>query len=74
MDERSRRILTDLFGVFSRDDPSPVQLYPEDFRNSFAAGQRDRAACDYISGMTDGYAERLHQRLFTGLRVALREF
>lgn len=74
MDERSRRILTDLFKVFSREKPSPVQLYPEDFRPSFAAGLRERAACDYISGMTDGYAERLHQRLFTGLRVALREF
>ena len=74
MDARARRILEDLFEAFT--DKRAVPLYPEDFRPSFDDGseeRRARIACDYISGMTDSYAERMHLRLFSGNRVALFE-
>ena len=37
---------------------------PEDFRPVIEREGRERAACDYISGMTDGYAMEKYGQLF----------
>ena len=37
---------------------------PEDFRTVIEREGRERAACDYISGMTDGYAMEKYGQLF----------
>ena len=52
-------------------------MYPDDFSERFRdAGEelRHRIACDFITGMTDQYAERTWQRLFSGSRVALLDY
>ena len=77
LEARSERILKDLFDFHSK--PDALRAYPDDFRPDFrmAGGdseRRARVACDFLSGMTDQYAERLHQRLFSSGRVALLDY
>jgi dGTPase len=50
-------------------DGQLFQLLPEDAAEEIAraAGERERArlVCDFLAGMSDGYAARMYQRLFT---------
>jgi len=80
LESRAEVILSKLFEYFSKE--SALNAYPEGFRASFSAAldggpRREaiaRVACDYISGMTDEYAQRLYRRLFTADRSALHDF
>ena len=60
MSTKARRIIHELFEVFIRD----TALMPEEFQLR-AASDKARGVADYIAGMTDRYAIREHQRLFT---------
>ena len=53
-------ILSRLYGYYT-DRPEKL---PEDFRSVVENEGRERAACDYISGMTDGYAMEKYGELF----------
>ncbi len=50
-------------------DGQDFQLLPEDAAAEISraeeAGQRARLVCDFLAGMTDGYAARMYKRLFT---------
>jgi dGTPase len=50
-------------------DGQDFQLLPEDAAAEIEAApveaQRARLVCDFLAGMTDGYASRMYQRLFT---------
>jgi dGTPase len=65
MTAKAQRIIKELFAVFLED----VRLMPDEFqaRALQEASQMDkaRAVADYIAGMTDRYAIKEHQRLFT---------
>lgn len=65
---RSQHKLLNLFDAFHTE---PTRLLPRNTRtrwqNAFdQQGQygADRVLCDYIAGMTDDYAERMHRNLF----------
>jgi len=70
MTAKAQRIVRELFAAFLAD----IRLMPDEFqaRALQEASQMDkaRAVADYIAGMTDRYAIREYQRLFT---VAERE-
>jgi dGTPase len=65
MSAKAQRIVRELFGIFMQDP----KLMPDDYHQR--GGQRlneedqARAVADYIAGMTDRYAIREYQRLFT---------
>ncbi|WP_194757275.1 anti-phage deoxyguanosine triphosphatase [Aliidiomarina indica] len=65
---RSQNMLLHLFDAFHAE---PTRLLPRNTRTRWERafsehGQQgaDRILCDYISGMTDDYAERMYRRLF----------
>ena len=61
MTSKSKRIVTDLFGIFMNGP----QLLPPDYQ--IASGEvteQARKVADYIAGMTDRYAMREYRRLF----------
>ncbi|MFA0442535.1 dGTPase [Vibrio sp. 10N.286.49.C2] len=63
---KGQQIIMDLFEAFSAD---PERLLPESTKAVWlqASGYQDqgmRVIADYISAMTDGYAQRMHQQLF----------
>lgn len=63
---KGQQIIMDLFEAFSAD---PERLLPESTCNLWkkACGQHDdgmRVIADYVSAMTDGYAQKMHQQLF----------
>lgn len=60
MTSKAKRIINDLFAAF-HSDPG---LLPSDYQRP-AGGNQPRAIADYIAGMTDRYAIREHQRLFS---------
>lgn len=60
MTSKAKRIINDLFTTF-HTDPG---LLPDDYQRPAGANQ-PRAIADYIAGMTDRYAIREHQRLFS---------
>ena len=60
MTSKAKRIINDLFAAF-HSDPG---LLPSDYQRA-AGGNQPRAIADYIAGMTDRYAIREHQRLFS---------
>lgn len=76
LEARADRVLEALFGVYSQE--SAEALYPEPFRSRFKVlhdnHSRARTACDFISGMTDDYAERVYSRIFSGNRAALTDY
>lgn len=44
----------------------PEKLIPQSsWEDGSTERSKERRVCDYISGMTDSYAERLYKRLFT---------
>jgi len=70
MTAKAQRIIKELFGVFLAD----IRLMPDEFQaralqdlGGQEASQMDkaRAVADYIAGMTDRYAIKEHQRIFT---------
>ncbi|MDX1538005.1 anti-phage deoxyguanosine triphosphatase [Arsukibacterium sp.] len=62
---RCQNMLLQLFDAFASD---PSRLLPlntqQRWHNANEHGQGMRVICDYISGMTDDYAERMHKTLF----------
>ncbi len=60
MTSKAKRIIAELFNAFI-NDPG---LLPDDYRPS-NPDMQPRVIADYIAGMTDRYAIREHQRLFS---------
>lgn len=60
MSVKAKRIIRELFGVFMDD----VSLMPDEYQ-ARATEDPARAVADYIAGMTDRYAIREYQRLFS---------
>lgn len=62
---RGQQIVLRLFEALASD---PARLLTENFARAHALtsgeGEAKRVICDYIAGMTDGYATRLYERLF----------
>ncbi len=64
MTSKAQRIVRDLFQIFMQD----VKLMPDEFQQRAkldSPTDQARAVADYIAGMTDRYAIREYQRLFT---------
>jgi dGTPase len=64
MTSKAQRIVRELFQIFMED----VKLMPDEFQQKAKLGSptdQARAVADYIAGMTDRYAIREYQRLFT---------
>jgi dGTPase len=63
MRSQAKRILADMFALFVDE---PEVLPPEWYAQTKTADREGRArvVCDYIAGMTDGYAIEEHHRLF----------
>ena len=63
---KGQQIIMDIFEALSAD---PERLLPTQVRQHWAAQQNQsagyRVIADYISSMTDGHAQRLHQQLFS---------
>lgn len=60
---QARRILADMFQLFMAEP----EVMPTEWGELAATGdlqKRARAVCDYIAGMTDGYAIEEHRKLF----------
>jgi dGTPase len=60
MEEKAKRIITDLFQAYMN---RPQQL-PQEFRAKMKEEKPARIICDYIAGMTDRFALDEYQRLF----------
>lgn len=60
MASKARRIISDLFAAFTSDP----RLLPPQYQAA-ADGDQVRRVADYIAGMTDRYAIKEHQRLFS---------
>lgn len=60
MSVKAKRIITELFEAFNTDPG----LMPQEFQQ-YATQHHARAVADYIAGMTDRYAIREFQRLFS---------
>jgi len=60
MEEKAKRVLTDLFGAYLA---RPQQL-SRDFQERMKNETPARVICDYIAGMTDRFAFDEHQKLF----------
>ena len=64
MTSKAQRIVRDLFQIFMQD----VKLMPDEFQQRAkldSPSDQARAVADYIAGMTDRYAIREYQRIFT---------
>jgi dGTPase len=64
MTSKAQRIVSELFQIFMQD----VKLMPDEFQQRAkldSPTDQARAVADYIAGMTDRYAIREYQRLFT---------
>ena len=59
---RSDLIIEELYRVFAADQDLLFKYYPVAAR---MGGPPTQAVCDFVSGMTDRYAQALHQRLFS---------
>ncbi|MCB0309351.1 MAG: deoxyguanosinetriphosphate triphosphohydrolase [Bdellovibrionales bacterium] len=60
MEEKAKRILTDLFEAYHE---RPAQI-PTSFFVGYKEESKVRTICDYIAGMTDRFAIDEHQKLF----------
>ncbi len=68
---KGREILRRLFITLDQGKES-VGLFPEDYGEAYERAlfsgneaERKRVVCDFLAGMTDGYAMRFYSRLFT---------
>lgn len=64
---KGQQIIMDLFEALAAD---PERLLPEATQDKWRTAEHAsedgmRVICDYIAAMTDGYAQRLHQQLFS---------
>ncbi|MBQ7003749.1 MAG: deoxyguanosinetriphosphate triphosphohydrolase [Oscillospiraceae bacterium] len=59
-EQKAKLLLEKLYGYF-RDNPEKL---PEEYLRISQTHDIDRAVCDYISGMSDGYAVDLYSELF----------
>ena len=64
---KGQQIVMDLFEALSAD---PERLLPETTKQKWLEAHEKhhdgmRVICDYIAAMTDGYAQKLHQQLFS---------
>ena len=59
LERRGKRVVSAIYRELSA---SPKQLIPP--WNERVASDDPRAVCDYVAGMTDGYAEKVYRRLF----------
>ncbi|MDN4503372.1 anti-phage deoxyguanosine triphosphatase [Alteromonadaceae bacterium BrNp21-10] len=63
---KGQQVVMELFEAISSD---PMRLLPENtairWQQSQKQGLGHRVICDYIAGMTDGYASRLYRDLFS---------
>jgi len=63
LERRGQRLVDALFNEFVCD---PKRLIPRNAWESLDPNDtKERRVCDYIAGMTDPFAERIYQRLFT---------
>ncbi len=60
-EEKKATVLLETLYAYFRKNPERM---PEEFRSIAAQTDIDRAVCDYISGMSDGYAVDLYSELF----------
>ena len=60
MNNKARHIIEKLFAAFSLE----IQLLPAKYQKKFGQ-EGHQAIADYIAGMTDRYAIKEYQRLFT---------
>ena len=62
-------MLIELFTAFASD---PLRLLPETTQAQYIEAQKQnqgmRIICDYLSGMTDEYAYKTYQRLFSPMQ------
>jgi dGTPase len=76
LEVRAKKILSELFEVYV--DGKAAKFYPQPFRTEFEKAEsphhQARIACDFISGMTDEYAERVYTRMLTPVRMALGDY
>lgn len=66
---KGQKLIIELFEAFSSD---PLRLLPETAADAYKiacqqASNPHRVICDYLSGMTDEYAYKMHQRLFNAV-------
>lgn len=65
---KGQNLLIDLFSAFASD---PLRLLPETTAALYEAAEKEnrgmRIICDYLSGMSDEYAYKTYQRLFSPL-------
>ena len=59
-EEKAEYVVRSLYAYFKEHSDK----MPEDYRNIMLKSDADRAVCDYISGMSDGYAVDLYTELF----------
>ncbi|MGF1656393.1 MAG: dGTP triphosphohydrolase [Verrucomicrobiales bacterium] len=84
LEYKSERILTQLFQVFSDryiaapPHQSAIDLLPpataKSLKGTADQAERARLLCDYLSGMTDGFAIRTYRRLFDAEFRSLADF
>ena len=67
LEHKGRHMIKALFCALMRED-NVEALLPEDWRerlgSSYTKTKKARVVCDYISGMTDDYAQKTYARLF----------
>lgn len=66
LEAKGMRLIESLFDVLME---RPEEMFPDDWRIEVQECRQDRLAiarlvCDYVSGMTDAFAEKLYSRLF----------
>lgn len=59
---RGQRVVSQLFEVLISDPEALIP--PSSWEDGCLDSSKERRVCDYIAGMTDNYAEKLHKRLF----------
>tara|TARA_R110002126_G_scaffold92174_4_gene218916 strand:+ start:4357 stop:5733 length:1377 start_codon:yes stop_codon:yes gene_type:complete len=75
LEYKGQQIVMELFEAFASD---PERLLPVNTRERWLAELNEgnnsmRVIADYISGMTDGFASRLHQQLFGSKAAGIME-
>lgn len=68
---KGQQMVMDLFEALAAD---PERLLPQATREKWQIAEQHhgggmRVICDYIAAMTDGYAQRLHQQLFSAHNI-----
>ncbi|QSX35228.1 deoxyguanosinetriphosphate triphosphohydrolase family protein [Shewanella avicenniae] len=75
LEYKGQQIVMELFDALTSD---PQRLLPSNTRERWLAAaekhQGERVIADYISGMTDEFAARLHQQLFSARSISMMEF